>query len=523
MATATEQAGTIAPKNPATGEVLYEVPEATDSQIADAFARAHAAFDVVRKMSVAERCQEARKLLRYIRNHKESIVDRVVSETGKTRYDAMVAEIFATLDMVDYYIKNGEKLLRPQKLATPVLLMGKKGKIVFEPIGPVLIISPWNYPFNQAIQPFIGAFIAGNSVVYKPSEHTPLKGLIEQVFSESGFVKDAITVVYGGREVGQKLIAQRPAKIFFTGSTPAGKAIMKQAAEHVIPVELELGGKDPMIVFEDVDIERTVNGAMWGGLSNGGQICTAVERVYVQRPIFDDFVKTLREKIGNMSTPITQPDDSAGGRDLGYMTPDFQVHKVCEQLEDARAKGAEVVVNGDVVGHVVPPAVLTNVTPEMKAVREETFGPLLAVQPFDTEEEAITLANDSEYGLSASVWSRDLERAERVASAIVTGTVSINNVLSTQGHSGLPFGGTKQSGFGRFKGQFGLYSFSNIKSVMSEKQSNMLEVNWYPFTTEKYAQLIKFIDALFSESPLATVKGALAGMKLQKLSQKQRL
>lgn len=512
--------------NPVTGSELYEIGEATDAQVAEVFARAHKAYEVIRKMTVRQRLDETMKLLHYIRDNREMILDRVMAETGKTRYEAILSEIFTVLDMIDYYNGHAEKLLADKPLSTPLLLMGKKGKIVFEPIGPVLIISPWNYPFNQTIQPFLGAFIAGNPVIYKPSEYTPLKGLTEEIFEKSGFMKDAMQVVYGGRLTGAKLIDGKPAKVFFTGSTRAGKEIMKHCADHVIPVELELGGKDPMLVFDDVDLERTVNGCLWGGVSNAGQTCTGIERVYVQESIYPKFVSSLKEKIEKLRVS----DGKTGGDkridvEIGPMTTEFQAVKVEQQLQDAIAKGATVSSNGCRIPgtRTIPPTVVTNADQSSPVWREETFGPVIAVSSFKTEDEAIKLANDSEYGLSASVWSRDLQRAERVARAIVTGNVSINNVLSTQAHSGLPFGGTKESGIGRFKGEFGLYSFSNIKSIMIEPQSNKLEVNWFPYSPEKYKAASALIDAAFTPNPLKVIKIALAGLKLEGLVKKQRL
>lgn len=523
MATATTTES-IRAHNPRTGEVLYEIAEPSDAEIAAVYDRARAAFQIIRKMTVRQRLDEVQKLKRYIRDNREMILDRLLAETGKVRLEALIMEIYSVLDMIQWYDKTAEKALADKPQKTPLLMMGKKGKIVFEPIGPVLVISPWNYPFNQTIAPFLCAFIAGNPIIYKPSENTPLQGLTEEIFEKSGFMKDAIQMVYGGKDTGRKLIDHRPAKIFFTGSTPAGKAIMKHAAEYLIPVELELGGKDPMLVFDDVDIERTVNGALWGGFCNVGQTCTAVERVYVQDGIYDEFVKTLREKTAKLITPAS-PNATEDTLDIGYMITGFQLEKIEAQLADARAKGATFDGEGCRLanGAVIAPTVVTETTDDMTVIREETFGPVITVSRFKTEDDAITKANDSEYGLSASVWSRDLERAERVARAIVTGNVSINNVLSTQAHSGLPFGGTKESGMGRFKGDFGLYSFSNIKAIMSEKQSNKLEVNWFPYSAEKYALFSKFIAAEFGDGPFALIRAILVGLKMEGLAKKDRL
>jgi acyl-CoA reductase-like NAD-dependent aldehyde dehydrogenase len=517
---------TFAVSDPVSGEKLYEVTEPDAAALDAVYARAHTAYELVRKMTVRQRLDECGKLLEYIRENRESILDRVIAETGKTRYEALISEIFAVLDMIGYYQQHAEKMLADRPMPTPLLLMGKKGKIVFEPIGPVLCIAPWNFPFNQAITFFLCPFIAGNPVILKPSEFTPLMGLVEDIFAKAGVMKDAIQVVYGGRDTGRQLIDRRPAKIFFTGSTRAGKEIMAHAAQYLIPVELELGGKDPMLVFDDVDVERTVNGCLWGGVSNAGQTCTAIERVYVQEPLYDKFVSELKSKIEKLRTPAgASPKDDRVNMDVGAMTTEFQLQKVEEQLAHAKEAGATVTGTGKRIDgtQCIAPTLVTNAPADSPIWREETFGPVIAVTKFKTEEEAIALANDCIYGLSSSVWSRDLARAERVARRMACGQVSINNILSTQAHSGLPFGGTKESGFGRFKGEFGLHSFSNVKSIMTEPQSNKLEVNWFPYSKEKYVAMTNLILAAFTPHPLRLVRTALAGIKLEGLAKKQRL
>jgi acyl-CoA reductase-like NAD-dependent aldehyde dehydrogenase len=517
---------TIEVANPRTGEDLYSVSESGEEDICGVYERARAAFVTISAMSVRERVGETLKLKRYIFEHREEIVDRICSETGKSRTDCLLTEIFPVLNIIEYYKKNAEKILADRKVHTPIVLFPKKSKVFYEPIGPVLIISPWNYPFNLTMAPFLCAFLAGNPVVFKPSEYTPLRGLIEKVFDGCSFTKDAMQVVYGGKETGARLIDHRPAKICFTGSCRGGREVMAHAAQYLIPVELELGGKDPMVVFEDVNIERTVNGALWGSMTNSGQTCTAAERVIVHESIYADFVDQLKKKAETITTP-SRGWDSGDDRDLdmGCMTTGFQVDKVVDQLRDAKAKGAEIITGGDRVDgrREIVPTIVCNVNDGMKIANEETFGPVMTVQSFKTEREAIDLANDSPYGLSASVWSADLKRAERVARSIVTGNVSINNVLATQSNPALPFGGTKESGFGRYLGPFGLHSFSNVKSILVDKQGNNPELYWYPYSKKKYELFSSLIGAMVDGGFSGLIRTALVGLKLEKLSKTDRL
>ncbi|MDX2168331.1 MAG: aldehyde dehydrogenase family protein, partial [Deltaproteobacteria bacterium] len=369
------------------------------------------------------------------------------------------------------------------------------------------------------IVPIACALAAGNTVVYKPSEHTPLSGLVEDLLAEAQLPPNWVQVVYGDGAVGAALVAEQPDKIFFTGSTRTGKRIMAQAAEHLIPVELELGGKDAMIVFADANLTRAAAGAAWGGLTTTGQSCTSVERIYVERPVYDAF----RDELVRQVQRLVQRVDSDGDADLGAMTTDFQVQIVAEQVAAAKAQGAAFLTGAEWDGQsrLIPPMVVDRVSDDMAIAREETFGPLLPLLPFDREDEVVARANDSIYGLTASVWSKDLARAKRVARALTVGGVSINNVMATEANPALPFGGVKQSGFGRYKGTHGLHAFCNVKSVLIDKDSAKIEANWYPYTTEKYRLFNNLIDALFGTTGVKRLlKFALAGLKLESYSGK---
>jgi acyl-CoA reductase-like NAD-dependent aldehyde dehydrogenase len=508
-----------APLPPQVSTAIKPQPVFTGPTAAEAMARARNGSAALRRTSLADRLRYLDALRVAILRRREEIVTRIQQDTGKGRADALISEIFGVLDNLAWLQSHAGKALADHKQHTPLALMGKSSQTWYEPLGTILIISPWNYPFYQAIVPIACALAAGNTVVYKPSEHTPLTGLVEDLLAEAQLPPNWVQVAYGDGAVGAALVAEKPDKIFFTGSTRTGKRIMAQAAEHLIPVELELGGKDAMIVFADANLTRAAAGAAWGGLTTTGQSCTSVERIYVERPIYDAF----RGELVRQVKVLVQRVDEDGDADLGAMTTDFQVKIVADQVTAAKAQGAAFLTGAEWDGQsrLIPPMVVDRVSDDMAIAREETFGPLLPLLPFDREDEVVQRANDSVYGLTASVWSKDLTRARRVARALHVGGVSINNVMATEANPALPFGGVKQSGFGRYKGDHGLQAFCNVKSVLIDKDSAKIEANWYPYTTEKYRLFNNLIDALFGTTGVKRlVKFALAGLKLESYSGK---
>lgn len=508
--------------NPLTQEALYDIAPMKEKELKGVFDKAEAIQQKIASLSVKDRIKEVVKISDYLLEHHKSICERVVRETGKTEFEALSNELFGICDAVDYYRDQADKILKPQKVHTSMLLMGKKSRIEFDPMGTVLIIAPWNYPLIQCFVPSMLAFLAGNAVVYKPSEITPLKGLYEEILNGAGFMKDAIQVVYGGKDTGAALIEQKPDKIHFTGSTRAGKQIMAAASKHLIPVDLELGGKDPAIVFEDVDIEKTANGLVWAAFTNAGQSCTSIERCYVHESIFEEMTKTVVAITKKLKVVNQDCEDCQA--DVGCMTADFQLKIVEAQLKDATEKGAKIHCGGKTVEgtQIIPPTVVTDVTDQMTLISEETFGPILPLIKFSTEEEVIALANDSEYGLSASVWSKDLKRADRVTAALKVGNVSINNHMLTEGNPALPFGGIKNSGFGRYKGDMGLHTFCNIKSIISGPNNKVIEPHWYPFTKPKSDIFPEMMKAFFTR-PRKWIKFAMVGLKLDPMGTKEKI
>ena len=486
-----------------------------------AFTQMRLAFTQLKQSSLTQRLAALAEVREALLEQREMIIDSLMRECGKTRTDAHI-EIIGVMDWLKWLEDHAATFLGDEKVPTPVTLMGKKSKIIHEPLGPVLIIAPWNYPFHIGITQIFTAFTCGNSVVYKPSEITPMQGIYEEILSASPLICSSVAVVYGTGELGAALIDQQPEKIFFTGSTRTGKAISRQAADYLIPVDLELGGKDPMLVFDSANIKRAVAAAIWGAFTHNGQSCSAVERLYVQESIYPDVLAELKSETTKL---IQKTTDNQGDVDLGRLTVDFQFNIVKQHIADAKDKGAEILIGGEVIDEsqlLHSPTIITEATRDMLAVKEETFGPVLPVIKFRTEEEAITLANDSEFGLQASIFSADMRQAERVMRQLEVGGVSINNVNMVEGNPWLSFGGRKQTGSGRARGVEGLMAFTRSKHVLTDPNSSKREANWYPYTQAKYQLLHTFTDALFRRSPLRLIKVALTGLTLDSVSQKPR-
>ena len=413
--------------------------------------------------------------------------------------------MYTVLDFIAFHERQAEKVLEPEQRPGHLLSPRAEFVVQYEPLGVVGILAPWNYPFQLAMLPLVTALAAGNTVVLKPSETTPSVGaVIVELCDAAGFPAGVVQVVQGGPEVGRALVASRPDKIFFTGSVRTGKMIMAAAAEHLTPVELELGGKDPMIVFADAPLERAVNGAVYGAFVNAGQACISVERVYVEAPAYERFVSDVTREATKLRV------GSGRNVELGPIMRAQQCDVIEQHLDDALARGATLTTPRRREGNRFWPMVLRDVSHEMRVMREETFGPILPVMPFGSEVEAIQLANDSDYGLNASVWTEDRERGRRVAADLVAGSCAINDVLINVANPHLPFGGERHSGMGRYHGPEGLRGFSRIKSVMYAGSTARSEMNWFPYRPSSYEIVKSSAIALFSSGSALSRAGRIA-------------
>ncbi|MFP3868860.1 MAG: aldehyde dehydrogenase family protein [Desulfobacteraceae bacterium] len=481
-------------RSPLTEELLKVYSKLTEGDLKNAMGKAREAFLGWSPIPLAQRLKLIGALRRLIIAQIDEIVDLLRLVTGKTRVEALINEIFPTLDAIRFYEKQAASILKTHITSRRLTYPNCVFSLEYHPLGVILILSPRNFPFQLSLIPMVTALAAGNSVVLKPSEATPGIGeLISGLLGEARFPPDLVQVIFGDGETGEQLIAAQPDFIFLTGSTTAGKRVMKAAANGLIPVLLELGGKGPMIVFEDANFERAVNGAVYGAFANAGQVCVSVERVYVQNSIYEAFAHRVAEKARSLGVGLTDDDD------IGAINSPSQIEIIKNHIEDAKAKGAILMTEFAFDDGFVKPVVLKDANHTMKIMREETFGPVLPLMPFQTEEEAIRLANDSPYGLNASIWTRDLRKARPVASRLLTGSCAINDVIKNIGNPRLPFGGIKQSGFGRYHGAEGLRAFSRQMSVMVNKGQMVREINWFPYSSELFDNLKNFIRIIFGD------------------------
>ncbi len=490
--------------NPITGDVIEEYQRSHPEEVTKAVINSRRSFENWKKISIDKRIKYLKAIRNNIMDHLDEYATIVSEDTGKVLTESLMSDILPTLEFIRYYEKNTENFLKPKKRDTPFGFQGGKSSITYQPLGVIGIISPWNFPFQLSMIPLITALAAGNTVVIKASNETPTIGaLIERIMIEAGLPQGVVQVVQGGRDVVSALIEAKPNKIFFTGSVSTGKKIMEQASKHLIPVELELGGKDPMIVLKDANIDRAVEGAMYGGFANTGQVCISVERLYLQESIAEEFIKKLKYRVNKLNIGPGKNDD------IGAMTTSDQILHVQKQIHNAVKMGARLETPIKIEKNFFHPVILTEATHDMEIMTEETFGPVLPIMTFQTPEEGIRLANDSDYGLNASIWTKDTKLGEKIAKELITGNVMINDVLKNVGNPDLPFGGTKNSGIGKYHGPEGLYNFSLETSVMVNKGKNNKEVNWFPYSEEKYEGLKELLKTLNEDQNIIKKGGAL--------------
>ena len=490
-------------RSPVSLEPTGELVCANSEDVAAAIARARAVQPAWAATGMQQRAAIVQRALRLVLERQDEIIDTVVAETGKARTDAMSMEIFSVADSLCYYAKNAGKFLRPRKRRVHGLLgLVKQLRIVYKPLGVVGLITPWNAPFvlmmNQAVQ----ALLAGNAVVAKGSEVTPFSSrLAATLFSKAGLPEGVFQVLLGDGETGAAIVNGGVDKVSFTGSVATGRKVAEACASQLIPCTLELGGNDAMIVCADADLDRAADGAWLGSCMNTGHYCCGTERIYVVEQVYDDFLQRVLDK----GKHLRQGQQYGWEEDIGAVFWDRQLAIIEAHVEDARAKGANILMGGrrnpDLPGLYYEPTVITGVDNSMDIMRLETFGPILCIQKVASEDEAIALANDSEFGLNGNVWTRDKDKGYRLAAAIDTGACSVNDMALSYGIPAAPFGGRKSSGLGQVNGKKGLRGYCHEMPIVIDRFGGKMQ-NAYPYSARSAEGMKKLMDFLWVKTPL---------------------
>jgi succinate-semialdehyde dehydrogenase/glutarate-semialdehyde dehydrogenase len=487
----------LAAYNPATGQQVGEVVGTPLNALPDVIARARAAQPAWEQAGLPHRLAIIRKFKEVFYLNRDRVVELARAEVGKSDSDGFATEFWFCIEMISYYLRTAQRTLAPvHKFAYQIPF--RHFVVERRAHGVVLIITPWNYPFTLPMAPLIAALLAGNTVVFKPSEYTKLSGdLIARLLWEAGVPRDVLQVVQGDGAIAAGLIQQRPNKICFTGGVHTGRKVATAAAELLIPVTLELGGKDAALILEDADLNRAATALTWASMLNAGQICGAVKRIFVMRPVLEPFVKVLTDSI-RAHIRIGVHDEAT----MGPIMLSGQLTVVKEQVADALTKGATVAIGGHEAhvpesgGMFYEPTILLNVTPDMRVAYEETFGPVVAISAIDSDEEGIQRANETSYGLTASVWTRNAQRGLRIARKIRTGYVGINDHLLAASHPTLPWGGVGDTGYGRTRSEAGLLDMTTEQALSYDwLPTTLVESLVYPPVTPVKQQILRrFVD-----------------------------
>ncbi|MBL9106806.1 MAG: aldehyde dehydrogenase family protein [Myxococcales bacterium] len=512
-------------RDPATGATLGEARVMDRAEVVAAVQRARAVQPAWAATSFAERRAVLKDILKIVVARQEEISRLAVRDSGKTMVDAAMGEIFPVCEKLRYTIANGERDLRPQRRASG-LLPHKSARVEYIPLGVIGVIAPWNFPFHNFFCPVIPALFAGNAVVIKVSELATWSSLeyvkiFEEVLTRRGHARELVQVVTGYGETGSALVTSGVDKIFFTGSPQNGRRVMAAAAETLTPVVLELGGKDPMIVCDDAEVEQAVSTALFGVFNACGQMCVGAERLYVFPRVYDRFVAEVadRARALRQGPPLGEVEV-----DLGAMTMPRQLEIIQSLVDDAVAKGARVLIGGhvrhDLPGNYYPPTILVDVDHSMRITQEEQFGPVMVIMRVESEAEAIARANDCPYGLGSSVFTKDPRRAERLARGIQAGMTTVNDFGLAYMIQSLPFGGVKISGFGKINGREGLRACCNEKAIVTDRIPVRQGMALYPVRAATLPLVTGAVRAIYGAGVVEKAKGI--GRVLRSLFRLQR-
>ncbi|MEU8814212.1 aldehyde dehydrogenase family protein [Actinoplanes sp. NPDC048796] len=479
--------GVLISTNPATGHEAGRVPVSDAAAVGAATARAGEAGLWWQSLGFDGRRERLLRWRSLIARRVEELAELTGLEAGKPRADAVV-EAAGAVEHLDWMARHAKSVLGPRRTSSRLILMEHSGHLEYQPYGVVGVIGPWNYPILTPMGPIAGALAAGNAVVFKPSEYTPIVGQwLVDTFAEVVPEHPVLQAVHGLGDVGAALCRSGVGKVAFTGSTATAKKVLIACADNLVPAVIEAGGKDAMIVDEDADVDAAAEAAVWGAMTNAGQTCIGIERAYAVAPVYDAFVAAVVERAGKLRT----------GEEIGPITMPKQIDIIRDHIEDALAKGGRAVLGG--AGAVQPPyvapTVLIDVPADSREMREETFGPTLTITKVADAEEALRRANDTAYGLGGSVFGK--KNAVRLARRLRSGMVAVNGALTFSGMGTLPFGGVGDSGFGRIHGEDGLREFARAKAITVRRGPSLLPAMTFERTSSQLGTIIRALKILY--------------------------
>lgn len=501
--------------NPTTGQEIDRSPLHSKDDLERMMGQSREVQPAWAQLSVRERSNYFHDVLHYLIQHVDELAEIISSDNGKLPMDALVADVLPAAFATKYYMRKAKSFLRDRSSGgSSLAFINKRTRIRRVPYGVLGIISPWNYPFSIAFSEVIMALIAGNAVILKTASETQMVGLALKKVIESANLPEGLFhyINLPGREAGPYFLEYGVDKLFFTGSVPVGKILMKMAADTLTPLNLELGGNDAMIICDDADLDKTVAGTIWAGFSNTGQSCGGIERIYVQEKIYQPFLEQLKTSMEKL--------DQEPHVQMGVMTTKRQVKAVQKHVDDALEAGANLFAQSDfavdpVSNNRLPAMVLTNVNHQMDIMRDETFGPVVGVMPFKTIDEAVALANDSYLGLTASVWSRNRRKAKHIATKIQAGAVTINDHLMSHGLPDTSWGGFKESGIGRTHGAQGFMEMTQPQMIVDDWFSSLKKnLWWHPYDQKGYDGIKGLVHAFYVDGLTKKLKGLWALLKI---------
>jgi succinate-semialdehyde dehydrogenase/glutarate-semialdehyde dehydrogenase len=505
--------------NPATGEIIGNFPIHSLEDVKNVIQKARQAQKKWQTTPLKHRMKHIKKIGNYIFENADHISKVISKDNGKTIMEAFASEVFPSIMAVKYDCKMAGKWLKNKKLkSSNIFFIYKRCKIRRVPWGVIGIISPWNYPLSIPFYQVIMGLLAGNAVVLKTATETQIVGsVLQQCLEAAEMPENLFTHInMPGRLVGDALLDNGINKLFFTGSMNVGKKLMAKASESLIPISLELGGNDAMIICEDADLIRSAGGALWAGFHNCGQSCGGIERIYIHESVYSDFIEILKINIESMRLGIGTDLDI----DMGAMTTSSQIDTVQEHIKDALNQGARIAAQSSLpdnnnLANFIPATLLTEVNHDMQVMLEETFGPVVGIMKYRTIEEAIALANDSSMGLTGSVWSKDRKKAEMIGRQLEAGVITINDHLMTHGMPESPWGGFKNSGIGRCHGEIGFEEMTQPQLIAQDLLPWIKRYPWWhPYNNKSFQGVRGIMEFFYAKNIFSRLGGLIRFIKI---------